>query len=322
MKVKLNRFERAAGIFLLAAVVGSIAVTVGVAIKKGWFSRKVLYETSLDNAEGIHPGTVVQVSGLRAGEVSDVELVSSDRVLVRFRILEKFSRRVRTDSRIQVVRPFIIGEKVLDLSIGSDQTEVAEGGIIPSKPSMDLMDLVSGKRMNDFLSSFSGMVDSLKVLSSAFADPKRTEALIKTLDRMEPLVVNLNRMAKEMTKMTVTLNRDDRFESMVVGMTDLTREMKVILPEMAKEAPQMGKQMGQLIASLSTLAKEFEKLAPAIQEVAPDLPRTSRRAVEALDEAVVLLKAMQKSIFLRGNVEDVREEESKSRKPAGGEKAK
>ena len=84
----------------------------------------------------------------------------------------------------------------------------------------------------------------------------------------------------------------------------------------------MGKQMGQLIASLSTLAKEFEKLAPAIQEVAPDLPRTSRRAVEALDEAVVLLKAMQKSIFLRGNVEDVREEESKSRKPAGGEKAK
>ncbi|MCB0386758.1 MAG: MCE family protein, partial [Bdellovibrionales bacterium] len=304
MKVKLNRFERAAGIFLLASIVGSIAVTVGVAVKKGWFSRKVVYETSLDTAEGIHPGTVVQVSGLRAGEVKGVELVSSDRVLVRFAVLEKFSKRVRADSRIQVVRPFIIGEKVLDLSIGTEDKEVAEGDLIPSRPSMDLMDLVSGKRMNDFLASFSGMVDSLKVLSSAFADPKRTEALIKTLDRMEPLVVNLDKMAKEMTKMTITLNRDDRFESMVVGMTDLTREMKIILPEMAKEAPNMGRQMGQLIASLSTLAKEFEKLAPAIQEVAPDLPRTSRRAVEALDEAVVLLKAMQKSIFLRGNVED------------------
>jgi hypothetical protein len=35
------------------------------------------------------------------------------------------------------------------------------------------------------------------------------------------------------------------------------------------------------------------------------------RAVEALNEAVVTLKAIQKSFFLRGNVEEVREEEAK-----------
>jgi len=315
MMIKLNRYERAAGVFLLAAVVGSIATTVGVAIKKGWFSTKVRYETSLDNAEGIHPGTVVQISGLRAGEVSEVELMSSDQVLVKFKILDKFSDRIRTDSRIQVVRPFIIGEKALDLSVGIEEVRVREGDVIPSRPSVDLMDLVSGKKMNEFLASFTGMVDSLRLIAHAFADPKRTQSLISTFDRLEPLVINMNKMATEVSKLTVTLNRDERMEVMASGLTDLAREMKVILPEMAKEAPHIGQQLGQMITSLGILSKEFEKLVPAIQAVAPDLPQTSRRAVEALDETVVLLKALQKSFLLRGNVQDVREEEGK-RHPA------
>ena len=321
MIVKLNRFERIAGLFVLTAIVGSLVVTVGVAIKKGWFSRKFEYHTTLENAEGIHPGTVVQVSGLRAGEVADVELVSSEKVMVRFKVLEKFANRVRTDSRVQVIRPFVIGEKVLDLSIGSvNEKLIPEGDVVPSRPSVDLMDLVSGKRMNDFLGSFTGMVDSLRILASAFADKKRTESLIKTLDRMEPLVKNLNQMSLGMITMSSAFNKNRRLDTLMGGMADLTTEMRVILPELAKETPQMGKQMGQLIGSLSVLAKEFEKIAPAIREVAPDLPRTSRRAVEALDEAVILLKAMQKSIFLRGNVEDVREQEAKERQPANEKK--
>ncbi|MBK9037687.1 MAG: MCE family protein [Bdellovibrionales bacterium] len=54
---------------------------------------------------------MVQVSGLRAGEVSEVELLNNEQVMVKFRVLEKFSVRVREDSRIQVIRPFLIGER-------------------------------------------------------------------------------------------------------------------------------------------------------------------------------------------------------------------
>ena len=60
---------------------------------------------------------------------------------------------------------------------------------------------------------------------------------------------------------------------------------------------------------------EFEKLAPAITAIAPDLPQTSRKAVEALNQTVILLKAMQKTWLLRSQVKEVREEEA--RKPAG-----
>ncbi len=310
MIVKLNRYERMAGLFLVGAIVGSIAVTIGVAAKKGWFSRKIYYETNLDNAEGIHPGTMVQVSGLRAGEVSEVELLNNEQVMVKFRVLEKFSVRVREDSRIQVIRPFLIGEKVLDLSVGSDKSkEIHEGEHVQSRPSVDLMDLVSGKRMNEFLASISGFVESFRILSRAFADPRRSEAFVNTMDRIEPLVVNMNAMSLGVTKMTQALNRDGRMELMAGSLANLTDELKVILPDLTREAPHIGKQLGQFVTSMTILAKEFEALAPALREVAPELPQTSRRAVEALNEAVVLLKAMQKSFFLRGSVKEVLEEE-------------
>ncbi len=311
MKLKLTKYERIAGIFLLGAIIGSIAATIGVAAKKGWFSRKISYETILENAEGIHPGTLVQMSGLRAGEVSDVELLNSEKVLVRIKVLDKFSVRVKSDSFIQVLRPFLIGEKVLDLTIGSEEAAVvSDGGSIASHASMDLMDLVSGRRMNDFLSSISRFVESFKVLTSAFADPRRTESLVKTMDHIEPLVKNLNTMAIGFEQISRSLNKNGRFENMAEGLAALSDELKTILPELNHEVPSLGRQLGQLVKSVTVLAKEFETLTPAIKEIAPDLPRTSRRAVEALDETVVLLKALQKSFLLRGNVKEVKEEES------------
>ena len=73
-----------------------------------------------------------------------------------------------------------------------------------------------------------------------------------------------------------------------------------------------------LVSNLGELTAEFKKLTPAIGVVAPELPRVSKRAIEGLDELVITLKALQKSFLLRGNVEDVKEEEMKRkmRQPA------
>ena len=76
----------------------------------------------------------------------------------------------------------------------------------------------------------------------------------------------------------------------------------------------MGLQLGQIVTNLNRLTGELNKLSPAVEVLAPELPRTSRRAVEALDEMVVLLKAMQKSFLLRGSVREVKEDEA--RQPA------
>ena len=75
---------------------------------------------------------------------------------------------------------------------------------------------------------------------------------------------------------------------------------------------------------MAILTDEVQKTLPLLKEAAPEIPHASRRALEALDETVVTLKAIQKSFLLRGNVEDVRKEEAvreqkKTRVPAAEE---
>ena len=74
MIIKFNKFERAAGLFVIVALMGSFAIAISVAVQKGWFAHKVQFSTVFENAEGVHSGTGVQIAGLHAGSVEEVEL--------------------------------------------------------------------------------------------------------------------------------------------------------------------------------------------------------------------------------------------------------
>jgi len=66
-----------------------------------------------------------------------------------------------------------------------------------------------------------------------------------------------------------------------------------------------------------SVIRELNVILPSVAESAPKIPK-------AVEEVVVVLKAMQKSFLLRGSVKEVKEEEQleiKNRKPAtAGEK--
>ncbi len=315
MKVRFNKYEKVAGAFVAFAILAVVVGTLSIAVKNGWFSLKIRYTTELESADGVHAGSVVQIAGLRVGSVTDVQLDENHHVMVKFEILEKFKDKVRADSRVNIFRPFILADKVLEVSVGSEGAAVAEAGsMIPTNASTDIMDLLSGKKMGTFLGSFDKVADSLRLVGEAFADPKRTRALIQMIDRLNPLVQNLNTMSLEFAKIGTLANKQQRAEVIVKNLASVSEELQRAIPAFNKEVPDFGAQLGQIVSNMNVLTTELQKLTPAISAIAPELPRTSRRAVEALDETVVLLKALQRSFLLRGNVEDIRREEN--RRPA------
>lgn len=283
MRVKLSHFERVAGLFVVIAFGGAVVLTGLAAIQQGWFASKIYLETEVESADGLHAGTAVHVAGLRAGEVIEVELQSAEKVRLKFEILEKFQKNIREDSVVQIIRPFILGEKVVEVSVGSQESPmIITGQKLKATPGFDLMELVSGKTLGPFMGDLQGLMKNLSTLAKAFADPKRTKAFIKMFDRVDPLIISLGHMSNEVTKLSKGLNDEEHLKKLVQRLDRLT---KVIEPAMA--------------------------------EIGPELPRVSRRTVEALDEMVVTLKAIQKSFLLSGKVEDVREEEKKrQRQPA------
>ncbi len=299
MKVQFSKIEKIAGVFVLCAGLISVFSFIGLAVKKGWLTSTVSFHTYLPSAEGVSSGTVVQMSGLKVGSVTSTKLVSQEKIKVDFEVYSEFSE-IGDGSQVMVFRPFLIGEKVLDIQMGeSSDVKLQAGAEIPYTPSTDIMDILSGKKMGMALNSFDQVAQSLKILGEAFSDGKRAKEFVKMIDQLEPLVKNMNTMSLEMTKMTSIALKEKRME-------------------------QMMDKMPELVDNLNVLTSEFKKITPAISAIAPELPRTSLRAVEALDEAVIVLKAMQKSFFLRGNVEKVlaeEKEESLIRTPANDQKS-
>ncbi|KYG69855.1 multidrug ABC transporter substrate-binding protein [Bdellovibrio bacteriovorus] len=314
MKVKFSKFERVAGLFIVVAIFGIILTAISAAVKQGWFEPKVRYTTTFENADGLHQGTLVQMSGLRAGAVESVELESDNRIRVSFYILGKFQDRVRENSTVQLIRPFIIGERVLDLSVGHDQFQVLPAqSAVKSLETVDLMTLMSGKNMNSYLSKLGGILESMQVIMDAFADKSRAESMVRVIDRLDPLMKNLNTMSTEVIKLSRQATHDDGVQKLVGNLAVTTKEINRILPELNEENPQLAKDLAVMTQNLATVTRA---LGPAVKAVEPELPGASIRLVEALNETVVVLKAMQKSFFMRGSVREVRDEEAHERLPA------
>lgn len=317
MAIKFNKFERVAGAFVVVCIISGFALILGVAIKRDWFATTVKLTTEFENADGVHSGTQVVIAGLRAGNVDSVELLETNRIKVSFNVFSRFKSKLRQDSVAQLVRPFVIGDRVLELTVGSAELpEIQDRMVMKSHETVDVMTILSGRGLGEYLAGLSGLMSNVKILVEAFANTQRTESLVKTFDQIEPLVRNLNTLSEEVIKLSRQATRKDNLGTVLGNLAVTTNQLNDIIPYVREKAPQLGSDMTKIVQNLAVLTDNFKLLTPTIVQMAPALPKTSRRAVEALDEAVVLLKAMQKSMFVRGSVEEVRAEEAKRREPA------
>ncbi len=311
LRPKFNRFERAAGIFILGAFLGFFFLIAGLVVKKGWFDKKSYYFSEFDNADGVRAGTLVQISGLNAGQVSAVDLTSDNKIRVEFYISEKFVDKIKADTSAQLIRPYIIGERVLEVTVGTSTfPKLAENSKMESREGADLMTLLSGRKLNESLQSMTGMIESLRYLADAFLEKGRTQNMVKMFDRIEPLLKNFNVMTIEMIKLAQQANKDEKFGVVLSELAQVSQEFNRMIPQINAANPEFGKDLSMLVKNMDQIAREFKVVLPALAEIAPDLPKTSRRAVEALNEAVILMKGMQKSYFLRSGVKEVKEEEN------------
>lgn len=290
-------------------------MSLAIAIKQGLFDSKVELQTSLTTADGIREGTGVFMQGLRIGQVTSVELISADQIDVNFKIKRDYFDKVRTDSVVHVIRPFIVGEKVLEVSIGSSTAErVREMAAIKSVRSVDVMDLLSGRTLGPYVELMGKMAENLKFVAESFLDPQRSKSIVRMFDDLSPLLKNASSLTKEANTLLTKVNRGDQLVTVVNNLVAITTEVNRILPAIAKESPEMVVHLSKIAKNMAILTDEVQKTLPMMQKLAPEIPRASERALEALDQTVVTLKALQKSFLLRGSVNEVREEEAIAQK--------
>jgi phospholipid/cholesterol/gamma-HCH transport system substrate-binding protein len=172
-----------AGVFvaLSLALLGVVVVLIGKANRI--FDRQVSYHMYFENVEGLKTDSPVWVGGLEVGRVSGIDFLSDvedPRIDVKVELAKRFANRIRADSVARITGRGVLGDKAIDISMGSPKAAAIEpGGEIQSGSSGDLTTLL--KHGGEVLDNAVSITRDLKRAVSAYSDPALKDDIAATL---------------------------------------------------------------------------------------------------------------------------------------------
>jgi len=141
--MKNSRVEIVVGIFLILGFLafGWLAIQLG---EVPWLSgsRTYVMYADFDNISGVKSGAEVQIAGVTVGSVTGLALSEYDQARAALQLDRDI--KIPKDSIASVKSQGIIGDKLIQITLGGDEEEYKEGDVIlDTESSVDLESLIS-----------------------------------------------------------------------------------------------------------------------------------------------------------------------------------
>jgi phospholipid/cholesterol/gamma-HCH transport system substrate-binding protein len=174
----------ALGLALLAVVV----LLIGKANRI--FERQVSYHMYFENVEGLKNDSPVWLGGLEVGRVSAIAFLSDvedRRIDVKVEVAKQFANRIRSDSVARISGRGVLGDKAIDISMGSAQADaIPPGGEIATGSSGELTTLL--KNGGQVLENAVVITKDLRRAINAYADPALKDDIAGTAASMRSIL--------------------------------------------------------------------------------------------------------------------------------------
>jgi phospholipid/cholesterol/gamma-HCH transport system substrate-binding protein len=141
-----KRIAIRAGLFITLALAVFALVILLLGKERHLFDPQVRYHAAFENVEGLKRDAPVWLGGLEVGHVEAISF-SSDlgdkRIQVQLQIARRYADRIRSDSVARIASRGVLGDKAVDVSLGTVTAPPIEpGGQITSGSSGDLASLL------------------------------------------------------------------------------------------------------------------------------------------------------------------------------------
>jgi phospholipid/cholesterol/gamma-HCH transport system substrate-binding protein len=174
----------------LFVILGLALVMVGIFIigssRRLWEPR-VSYRTAFQDVAGLKPGAPVRMGGLDIGEVKGVGHdgdVEDSRIFVTISVVKKEAVRVRADTIARVAGKGLLGDKMIELTVGSpDLPHVAEGSLLPSEEPTDVF-----AAANKVAAATVKAIERIEPLAQQLGDPKFSEDIRSSASDLHSLL--------------------------------------------------------------------------------------------------------------------------------------
>jgi ABC-type transporter Mla subunit MlaD len=170
------------GIIIILILFAANVIYIGN--KNLWFEAKNSYWTILHTGEGLREGTLVTLSGLNCGEVTELQPSEDNKIRVVFTIRASLTKRLTDGSFVKVLRAMMIGEKKLEVVPGPrGKKQVPENSYIPGLDLQEMTDLLSTDQLKQFTPQLERILDNVDIITSSLA---------KNRDMFDKIVITLD----------------------------------------------------------------------------------------------------------------------------------
>jgi len=162
-----------AGLFVgLGLVLGAIVIFL-IGKERNLFEKDNTYIGAFENVDGLQLDSPVRLGGLEAGHVTAIAFASDledKRIIVTMSVLKRYESRVRKDSVARVIGRGVLGDKAIDISLGSPKEDpIKNGGEITTGTSGDISSLL--KATGEMIDNAVGITRDLRSGVAAYTAP-------------------------------------------------------------------------------------------------------------------------------------------------------
>lgn len=179
------------GLFVLVGLVFSGIVIFLVGDERRLFSSSVEFRAEFTDVQGLKAGAPIRMGGIDIGHVGSVgygKNPEDTQIYVTLEVVKSEASRIKSDSKVKITTKGLLGDKMIEISKGTEAVSVAPGSKIPLDTTPDLVDQVAGMGNKAM-----GALDDVKKVTASLADDKLQRDLHES-------VASMNRVLKDVAE--------------------------------------------------------------------------------------------------------------------------
>jgi phospholipid/cholesterol/gamma-HCH transport system substrate-binding protein len=238
--VPLNPAERErriivrAGLFIAFGIGLALLVVFVIGKERNLFDKQNVYTGAFENVDGLQFDSPVRLGGVNVGRVTNIKFGSDlgdKRIIVTMEVVKKYEARIRADSVARVTSRGVLGDKAVDISIGSpDQPVLASGTEMPTGSSGDITSIL--KAAGDIAENAVGISRDLRAGVASYTNPAVTKDVSE-------LISSVRNIVREVESGQGVLH-------MLVYDKAVTNEVKGVLTQVSQSAAKLDSAIGRV----------------------------------------------------------------------------
>ena len=237
------------------------------------FTSTITVKTYFQNTGGLRNGASVRFGGIDVGAVKDVKIVNdgSGKIEVSMRIKNEIKSFLKKDSRASIETEGLVGNKVVVISMGSDNSEgISDGGVILSTEPLSFANIIEETQ---------GIMAYTKEMTKDLAE------IVYKVNRGDGTIgkiLNDDQLYNAATNLTKSADRS------MISLTDDMKGVISLFDELGKGVQNVVNNINSVVTRIDTVLEGVSEGKGILGSLVSDKGEESQSINQILDNLVVV----------------------------------